>query len=152
MMKIDDMLSQYKYRIVFYIPYRLYVLCKESRDIKSIVKQEVDKNIPGKHSKSIQVKKIAEDFFLITIKVKEDAVYQQIKEMLANDKELLPPWTAFPDIFQGCPRWNQGYEEDYCCNHWIPYWKNLSEKEKDTYCVKHKAPQEWLDWLSTSGL
>ena len=138
--------------VVFYISYRLYVLFKKNRNIKSIIEYEVDKNIPENHSKSIQVKEIAEDFFLITIKVKEYSVCKKIKEMLAYDVELTPPWIVFPDIFQGCPRWNQGYEEDYCCNYWMPYWRSLNKEERNVYYIKHKAPQEWVSWLSASDL
>jgi hypothetical protein len=67
---------------------------------------------------------------------------------LTQKAELLPPWIVFPDMFHGSPRWNQGYEQDYCWNYWIPFWKNMSESEKISYCAKFNAPQEWIDWLN----
>lgn len=143
------MFLRYKYNITFYLPYELYVLFKANGNLKYIIEQEINKYVLDKHSKSIQIKKITENLFLITVKVKEHSAYQKIKEILLDCKELLPPWITFPNMFQGSPRWNQGYEEDYCCNCWIPYWKSLKEDEKSAYYVKHNAPQEWIDWLGT---
>ena len=78
---------------------------------------------------------------------KDHRAWKQYIE-LTQRTELLPPWIVFPNMFQGSPRWNQGVEQDYCCNYWIPYWKNLSDEEKRVYFAKYNAPQEWVDWLN----
>jgi hypothetical protein len=123
------------YNIIFYLPYKLYI------------EHEVKNNIARKCSYSIYTKKITDNLYLITIKVKDYSIYKQFENLFSN-KELLPPWIAFPNMFDGYPRWNQGYEEDYCCKNWLPYWESLSAAEKIDYCNKHNAPQEWLDWLT----
>ena len=144
--KLKEMVSL-QYQVIFYLPYELY---KTNCHIKSVLEHEINKNILHPHVKSIHIHQITETLYWVIIKTKDYVVYQNIKALLANYKELLPPWVAFPSMFQGCPRWNQGYEEDYCCNYWMPYWKSMSEEERNAYYTKHNAPQAWIDWLDTN--
>jgi hypothetical protein len=96
----------------------------------------------------IDVEEITESLFFIHIYGTDYSVYHKINKIFENYKELLPPWIVFPNMFMGGPRWSQGYQEHYCWNYWIPYWRGLDNEEKDAYYVKHNAPQEWIDWLT----
>jgi hypothetical protein len=128
----------------------LYVLSKENKNIKDVIAQEINKNISHEHTRFmyIKVEKITEKLSLIYIYGTEYSVYQKTKEVFEKYKEPWPPWIAFPDMFQGCPRWNQGYQEHYCVNYWIPYWHSMDMEGKNAYYVKYSAPQEWIDWLT----
>jgi hypothetical protein len=50
-------------------------------------------------------------------------------------------------MLQGYPRWNQGAEEDYGAKTWLPFWKNLNDKQKNEYLMKFNCPPEWKEWL-----
>jgi hypothetical protein len=59
--------------------------------------------------------------------------------------EVFPPWQAFPgyDSFSG--GWRQGNGEYWMLNVWLPYWKQLSEAEKNNYINKWNAPADWKE-------
>lgn len=152
---IKDILLRDRHQIAFYLPYELYVLFKGSNDIKNIkniIKLEIGKSILGEHAISIKLEEVtpeAKNLFLVTVTVKEYSVYQKIKEVLLGYKELIPPWTAFPNMIAG--RGNQGYVEHYYWSYWVPYWRGMSEEERNTYCTRHSAPEEWVYYLNTYG-
>lgn len=55
-------------------------------------------------------------------------------------------------MFQGATRCNQGVEEDYRVNTWLPFWKKLDFKQKQEYLSKFSCPVEWREWLSENSL
>jgi hypothetical protein len=120
---------------------------KKEGNLNNIIKKEMEKNISGKQKYTVSTKRISENLYTIRMSTKDESFYLKIKKTIEEYNELLPPWIAFPDMFQGTPRWNQGYEQDYCWTYWIPYWKKMSGEEKTTYYAKHNAPKEWIDWL-----
>ena len=66
-------------------------------------------------------------------------VFQGVKDGVA-------PWELFPhkdpDIF----RCTQGLEEFWSDHIFLPYWSQLSEKERND--LKRRAPSKaWLDWV-----
>jgi len=71
-----------------------------------------------------------------------------VQQYLGQYPELFPPWLAFPGLWQGAPRWNQGYEESYGLDHWLPYWERLNLADKKTYQKKYNCPAEWSEYLA----
>ncbi len=106
-------------------------------------------NIPVNKCK-IKIQTLSQFLYYTVIKFKEEEHLQATERLIAQHKELFPPWMAFPNIFYGVPRWNQGFEYDYCILHWIPYWKSLTDVEKEDYLNKYPYPLEWKDWFEES--
>ena len=79
--------------------------------------------------------------------MKKEEEKNNLIDFLKQHKELFPPWKVFPDMFQGSPRWNQGIEEDYSVNNWLPFWKGLDNNQRDAYMKKYSCPLEWKSWL-----
>ncbi len=84
---------------------------------------------------------------LVNIKFKKEEEKNSLIDFLKQHKELFPPWKVFPDMFQGSPRWNQGIEEDYSVNNWLPFWKGLDNNQRNSYMKKYSCPLEWKSWL-----
>ena len=65
---------------------------------------------------------------------------------IENIPDLFAPWELFPhkdpDIF----RCTQGLEEFWSDHIFLPYWSQLSEKERND--LKRRAPSKaWLGWV-----
>jgi len=162
-MKIKGILSFIKtvfdssapYSTGFYVTYDLYVLFKDNKDIKNIknvIREEINKRVSAELDMVIHVDKETDDLFSAIIVVSSKSALQKVNEALNNYKELVPPWTAFPDMMQGFPRWNQGHQEHYLWNYWLPYWNMMSAEERNAYAKRHKAPKDWVDYLNAYGL
>ncbi|GHT70496.1 hypothetical protein FACS1894110_22130 [Spirochaetia bacterium] len=136
---------------MFYIPYEIYQLSMEERNLKNIIKRIIIENLVKDQKYFIKIDKIRKNFCFIIIDIKEYDLYVSIKKLFENYTELLPPWTVFPDMMQGYPRWNQGVQADYCSKHWIPYWGKMTEDEQVKYCMKHNAPEEWVEYLKENS-
>jgi len=95
----------------------------------------------------INLKKISDKLYYINIYFLSENELKRFKTFLLSFKELFPPWIAFPSMFQGSPRWNQGYQEHYCNNYWIPFWKELTALQKEDYMIKYNCPADWKEWL-----
>lgn len=95
----------------------------------------------------LKIKKISENLYYISICFYSENEIDQLKKELSSYREMMPPWVAFPELFHGSPRWNQGFEEDYCIRHWLTYWGNLDFSHKQEYLLKYDCPKEWVEWL-----
>ncbi|MCU7619283.1 hypothetical protein NZ698_19050 [Chryseobacterium sp. PBS4-4] len=131
-----------KYWYNFYLPSELFYSISEvnSRSITMLLEKKIN-------FKKITIQKISNHLYYISICLNEEDLLI-FEEYILNFKELIPPWLAFPNIFEGTPRWNQGHQEDYCIGNWLPYWRDLSFLEKNQYMEKYSCPTEWKIWLS----
>lgn len=88
-------------------------------------------------------------YFVSVFCVTEDEM-NIFKDQMIKFKDLVPPWIAFPYLFQGSPRWNQGFEE-YYGNVWMDFFKTLSIKDKESYLLKYDCPKEWEQWFKEAN-
>jgi hypothetical protein len=61
-------------------------------------------------------------------------------------EEIEPPWVAFPNnspVFG----WNQGFQESWKINIWLPFWQGLSAEKQAEYLEKWRPPSD--DWRET---
>jgi hypothetical protein len=73
--------------------------------------------------------------------------YENQIALLNEGKEIQPPWIAFPDSEPF--GWNQGYQEEWKSNVWMPFWGNLIIDEKKSYLKKWQPPTtEWKEFYS----
>lgn len=132
-----------KYIYNFYLPKDILIqLTTVDSDSLSIL--FVKKGI---HFNKIKVSSISNYLYYISIDFCSEKDLDNFQKFMIKYRELLPPWITFPDIFQGFPRWNQGYEEDYCIKNWLPYWESMDRLEKEKYMIKYNCPKEWRLWL-----
>jgi hypothetical protein len=66
------------------------------------------------------------------------------KEKLETEEEIEPPWVAFPSSYASFG-WDSNETEHWKLEVWIPFWKKLSQSEKDGYLQKWQPPNEY--WL-----
>jgi hypothetical protein len=69
----------------------------------------------------------------------------QIRKSDAGD-EIEPPWVAFPNN-SPIYGWNQGFQEAWKTNVWLPFWRSLSEEKQNEYLKKWRPPDD--DWRET---
>lgn len=100
----------------------------------------------------VKMHKVSNYLYYATVTFSSEVHLNICKDYILSLRELISPWLAFPDLFEGAPRWNQGYQEDYCIHYWLPYRKGLNSKQKDSYLCKYSCPEEWKDWLSDNDL
>ncbi|WP_144283272.1 hypothetical protein [Chryseobacterium echinoideorum] len=100
----------------------------------------------------INIQKITNNLDYVGISFRTENELILFKNYVSQFKELLPPWFVFPEVFQGSPRWNQGYQEHYCINNWLPYWKKLNKIEKEKYLFKYDCPNEWKTWFINNNM
>jgi len=140
----------YKHHHYFYLPVKIL------EEIQKDKKQKLSKQLLLDFFKKefilesgfrLSVQNITNDLFLVTVAFKTQETAIAFKLKIATYKELMPPWVIFPNLFQGVPRWNQGIEEDYGVNHWLPFWQSLNQQEKQEYMDKYDCPLDWKDWL-----
>lgn len=132
-----------KYEYHFYLPAELYYSVKEVNN-KSLQRIFNDKKLIFE---KLKYQKITDKLYYISLYFKKEIEKENFKIEINKFKELLPPWLVFPNIFKGSPRWNQGVQEDYCINNWLPYWNKLDFKEKQNYLTKYDCPNDWIDWM-----
>lgn len=147
-MKIKNMFKLFskKFWFHFYLPSEMYHFI-QSIDNDSVICFLKKDNISFF---KLSIYKISKKLIYISISFKEEVELNQFKVYISKFKELFPPWEVFPNMFKGYPKWNQGAEEDYGAKTWLPYWRNLSEKEKEEHLVKFNCPIEWREWLETN--
>jgi hypothetical protein len=74
-------------------------------------------------------------------------------EAMQRGEEVVPPWIMYPDCdFEGLGPmwggWRQGSGEPWLLDIWFPFWKKLSDEEKDEYMRKWSPPSElWDEYL-----
>lgn len=95
----------------------------------------------------LSIQKITSNLYYVFISFRCESDKLTFQEYLKRFQELYPPWVVFTNMFYGVPRWNQGYEEDYCVKYWIPYWNFLDKLSKNIYLEKYNCPKEWKEWL-----
>lgn len=61
-------------------------------------------------------------------------------------KEIRPPWIAYPEISPEDSFWKYG-GEPYMNLVFRPYWKKLNDQEKAKYLEQWKAPADWMSEL-----
>lgn len=132
-----------KYWSNFYLPSDIKYQLSEvnSNKIKSFLNSKKIK------FRTIKCNRISEHLFYISISFTTECELLKFDKYIKQFKEMIPPWFAFPDILQGSPRWNQGYQEDYCINNWLPYWESMNKIEKENYLFKYDCPHEWRSWF-----
>lgn len=72
--------------------------------------------------------------------------YQIQLKKLNNNEEIEPPWVAFP-ASSPIYGWNQGLNEEWKINVWMPFWRNLNKDEKDEYLTRWQISEEWRETL-----
>ncbi|MPS72957.1 MAG: hypothetical protein E2590_07355 [Chryseobacterium sp.] len=137
-----------KYWYHFYLPAEVIYHLSEvnNSELKAFLTNE---NI--KFSR-IDIQKISDYLGYVSISFKTNNELSYFKKYISKFKELIPPWSAFPNLFQGAPRWNQGYEEDYCIKNWVPYWRSLNALQKQQYMAKFNCPIEWKEWFKENKM
>jgi len=143
----------YKHSYSFYLPSQLIedIFNSYNELTSKFITLFFSSQLNNLQKKQIDINRITDFLFHINIKFKTEEELNSFKKFIDKFKELLPPWKVFPNLFQGSPRWNQGFEEDYCVKYWIPFWKNLSEKQKNDYRIKYKCPDDWKNWLDENN-
>ncbi|MGI4829809.1 MAG: hypothetical protein ACRYFU_16685, partial [Janthinobacterium lividum] len=63
--------------------------------------------------------------------------------MMAERKEIKPPWVEYPGIGPADGIWRQGVGESFLSDAWEPYYKSLSEPEQEAYLQRWNVPDEW---------
>ncbi|TWP26139.1 hypothetical protein ETU09_10590 [Apibacter muscae] len=122
--------------------FKIYKNCSIN-EIKSFFIQQNNYLKKGK----IKIQQINRYLFYISIYTYNVEDIEKIQNYIYNHHELFPPWIVFPNLMQGTPRWNQGYEEDYNKNYWIPMFLSFDQRQKDKYLLKFNCPKEWKIWL-----
>ena len=137
-----------KYWFNFYLPSELFL------SIGSIDRKSLELIFKNRmlNFKRIILEEVSNNLFYVSISFEKEKDFNSFKKYISEFKELIPPWTAFPDLFQGVPRWNQGFQEDYCINNWIPFWNRLNELEKIQYLKKYNCPNDWHEWLTNNNM
>lgn len=95
----------------------------------------------------IKCQKVGEYLYFISVFCFTENKISVFKVRMSEFKEIVPPWVAFPDLFQGSPRWNQGFEESYGI-YWSDFFLRLEAIEKKEYLLKYNCPNEWIQWLN----
>jgi len=55
-----------------------------------------------------------------------------------------PPWIEYPNSDPWWGGWRQGKSEAWFLNEWLPFWKSLSQQEKESYVKQWPLPND--DW------
>ena len=141
--------NKYKYSYSFYLPSGIYngIMGKHNAISPETIKSFLIDNYFDGEDIKIDIQIIREYLYLITADFQEKEKQVHFLTFIEQYKELFPPWKAFPDLFQGAPRWNQGTQYDYCIDNWMPYWKTLTDIEKEEHFDKYDCPAEWREWL-----
>jgi hypothetical protein len=65
--------------------------------------------------------------------------------MSDSSKDIIkPPWIEYPGTEPWWGGWRQGYSEAWFHDIWIPFWDQMTSKEKKEYLKKYPPPDE--DW------
>ena len=60
-----------------------------------------------------------------------------------------PPWIAYPDNEPTWGGWRQGYAEAWLLRTWFPWWRTLTNEEKDRYLLQYPPPdEEWHIYMT----
>lgn len=126
----------------FFLPSEFAILKDDlkTRDIEVLFKQN---NLEFDKIKSL---KVGVFLYFISVFCSDENKIKLFEKQISQFKELVPPWIAFPDLFQGSPRWNQGFEE-YYGNVWSDFFVKIPSMDKNTYLLKYDCPEEWEQWL-----
>jgi hypothetical protein len=86
-----------------------------------------------------------------------DRIYESMGEFewfktqqrkLESGEEIEPPWVAFPCSYASFG-WDSNETEQWKLEVWIPFWKKLSQSEKDGYLENWQPPnEEWLKLIT----
>ena len=142
----------YKYPHRFYLSSTMYenILKKYDCITTETIKDFLKKQFDLKKSK-ITVEKITEYLLIVTIRFKEENKQRKFKELTVKNNELFPPWKIFPNYLEQYISWDQGVQYDYCVKNWLPFWRNLSEKQKNDYRIKYECSNDWKNWLDENN-
>lgn len=73
--------------------------------------------------------------------------YADQQWLLESGKEIEPPWIAFPHS-ESVGGWNQGYNEEWKRNVWMPFWSGLSDDERNAYFERWQPSEDWRQTLT----
>lgn len=74
--------------------------------------------------------------------------FKDQKTKLKAGEEIEPPWIAFPYSYASFG-WNSGTTEHWKLEVWLPFWKKLSQADKEKYLEKWQPPnEEWLKLIT----
>jgi hypothetical protein len=59
--------------------------------------------------------------------------------------EIKPPWIEYPEYPPYDTFWRQA-GEFYLKDMWEPYWKSLSDGQREEYLQKWHVPRKWKDF------
>jgi hypothetical protein len=99
----------YKYNNGFYLNVEIYDDFSKSNlaiNIENLKLYFIDKvKISNKFKSKLNT--ITEKLYYIEFFTDDKNTKDLLIHFFSPQKELLPPWVVFPDIFDGSPRWNQ---------------------------------------------
>ena len=70
-----------------------------------------------------------------------------LQSCISDDQ--LPPWVVFTGS-EPYLRWNQGVNEHWRAEAWIPFWRSLESSSRKEYLTRWGAPQDWIEALTDS--
>ena len=73
--------------------------------------------------------------------------YAEQQRKLDDEEEIEPPWIAFPNS-SPIHGWNQGYQQEWKNNVWLPFWRGMTEAEREDYLNRRQASSEWRETLT----
>jgi len=72
---------------------------------------------------------------------------EQIRKINSGE-EIEPPWIVYPHS-SPIYGWNQGYQEAWLKNIWLPFWQSLDANQRQKYLEKwHPPMEEWREYLT----
>ena len=60
-----------------------------------------------------------------------------------------PPWIKYPGKAPYWGGWRQGESEFWLLNVWLPFWRDVTENERQAFLKKEPPPNdEWRDYIT----
>lgn len=72
--------------------------------------------------------------------------YEKQLAKVNNSEEIEPPWIAFPNS-SPIHGWNQGLNQAWKLNVWMPFWQKLNVDERKKFLLRWKSSEEWHETL-----
>ena len=142
-----DLFYNYPHSHSFYLPADIYYKLRVEKITSNLIGAYFKSNGINTNCVKIKVQQINKLLYYIVVKFKEENEKNKLVDLVTGCSDFFSPWEVFPNMFQGSPRWNQGVEEHYAINCWLPFWNILTDKQKDEYRLKYSCPLEWSAWL-----
>jgi hypothetical protein len=59
-------------------------------------------------------------------------------------EQVRPPWVQYPDTEPWWGGWRQGTSEEWLQRTWLPFWRSLSDANREAYLQRWPPPTD--DW------